>query len=571
MATRILVSNDYKETFDAVSKLIRAGAFYGTESAKYEVRGNAIYDGTYEYVLSGKNTDAEKQENHYFTPSGATWFKCLRGEYEQNDDAIWYNFMIDVREEYHKQYSVVVYEQLPKSKEELKKAQEISENIIAGFATLFCDELNIEEAEFHPVTDEKTVEDIFGASMRIELSAEATSGASLPLLCKVYFNRNSLGTKPLTWQMAKQYDREIASLIPEESRADECDRSEGVIANTIDAMEKLFNNQEINFADYTWLGEIGMPTTDDEERAANFKDENDSALSENERKQRRALRKMYIQMSHDNFALECQRVDLLYISHIKAESYVCDMYTNGTPTLRIELGINNSVTIKCLNCGNGDILVDRNEIFYEVKGVKKVAVLDLSRKNFGLSDEVIDEIKQHSSISKHFIRKTCMNICSQLKCKSQLFNINGELYCSDCSRQEIIYTDTEGKKFFTPTMTVATDTMKVYAPESAELELLGMCSMCKRTVSNENLERGMCKGVCASAANKNDKRSKPKKLYKTYRGVLPLTTRIAALTSSKRCYEDNEIVVFAVGNKKYILNKLNIKERGYLDKPYEVK
>lgn len=569
MARRIFVSKDYKQPFEAVYRLIQAGAL--PKSPYRALENNVIFDGTYEYELSSLKSGASEHVTHFFAEDGATWFRCLRGEAEQNDDDIWCNFMITVRDEYHRLNSVLEYEQeISQSDAEAKKAQKQAAKLLVKFVDVFFPFLKPSESDVHTVHEEKVYEHIFGVSMRVELSAEATSGASLPLLCKLYFVKNGSTIKPITWQVAKQYDRDILQIVPDDVDVD-CVPDETIIDHTLVAVENLIKDSTLNFANYTWFSEIEMPTTDEEEQAANLRDAANKSLSPNEIKQRRALRKLYVQMAHENFALQCQRVDVLYISHIKAQSYVCEFCHDGVPLLRAQMGINNALTLRCMACDERTILMDRDEIVYRVDDEERSVVLDRDAVRFGLTDEQIEEIRTYGEFSKHLKQIFCSKSCARVRCDTQLFEAEGKKYCKDCRYPDVVYIDYDGNRYHTPSLVVAIDQLKVYPGVYVQTGQLVKCALCGRVVTaGELAKERWCKNLCAPAMEKKDK-DKAKALYKRYRNMLTFAARFFGGKGDRLCYEDDEAILFTVGRKRYIYSKLATREHGYLSRPVRLK
>ena len=569
MARRIYVSQDYKQPFEAVYRLIQAGALSSTPYRTLE--NNVIFDGVYEYELSTRRGDTQQHITHHFAEDGATWFRCLRGEAEQNDDDIWCNFMITVRDEYHKRHSVLEYEQeIAQSAEEAKRAEKQAADMLMQVMDTFFPYLKPKQSDIVTVCDEKIYEHVFGVSMRVELSAEATSGASLPLLCKLYFVKSGSVIKPITWQVAKQYDRDILSIVPDDADR-ECAADESIVDHTLVAIEKMVQDPTLNFANYTWFGEIDMPATDEEERAANLRDEGDKSLTPNEVRQRRALRKLYVQMAHGDYALQCQRVDVLYISHIKAQSYVCEYRYGDTPILRAQFGINNAMTVSCAACDEGTVLIDRDEIVYTVDGEERSAVLDRSVKGLGLTEAQIAEIREHSRFAEHLKEICCKKGCSRVRCVAQLFEAGGQQYCRDCRYPEVVYMDFDGKRYHTPSLVVATDQLRVHPNVYLQSGQLEKCKLCGRVFTVGELAKGhFCKSLCAPATEKKD-RVAAKKTYKRYRTMLPFGSRLFAGRGGRLCYEDTEAVLFLVGRRQYAMSKLAVGERGYLKRPTRIK
>ena len=581
MAQRVLVSRDYKDAYEAVRTIIQKGAL---QNPAYRVLDNGhIYDGVYEYVLGAQEEKSRQESTNGFAGDGASWFRCLRGEQEQSDDATWCNFMVNVKEEYHKRFSVVVYEQMPRSGEEWKKTEEKAQRILRRFLSVFCAELtgDFGMIDVRSVRAADVTEDIYGVSMHVELSTSATSGAPLPLLCKVYFNRNG---QPIPWKTAKQYDAEIARIIPAGNEGDRIlndgadAKSDPLIDTSLGAVEAMVHDPATNLADYTWMGEIDMPTTDAEAESADRADESDAGLTSAERKQRQALRKLYIQMSHNDFALECQRVEVLYISHIKTQPYVCRVAIGGRPILQAEIGINDTLTVQCLNCDDRTVLVDHNTICYREGDVEKTAVINAAGERMGLTDDVIAQILQNSPLHDHLLRVRCDGYrCYRVRCRSQVFDDpSGDSFCMDCTHPEIVYTDLDGKPYYTPAVTVTTDTLQVYNEQQggAAAGEWGVCAKCHRAFSRGHLVEVdhvlLCKDLCAPAERNLDP-ADARRCYRTYSGILPLSKRLLATRKRKACYEDEEMILFVLDNKQYLFNKLNVGEGAYLAQPQRIK
>lgn len=151
---------------------------------------------------------------------------------------------------------------------------------------------------------------------------------------------------------------------------------------------------------------------------------------------------------------------------------------------------------------------------------------------------------------------------------SQLFDADSTsevLYkCKDCPYPEIVYTTLSGEKKYTPSMIFAKDTMSLVDTTSEEVKV-AKCSSCGRYFTEEALKNKLC--PTCSNAEKDYVDSQSKKLYKKYKTLLPLGVRLFSLFSTKYCVEDDELIIFVLGKKKYSFNKLCVKEKGYFDKP----
>ena len=75
-------------------------------------------------------------------------------------------------------------------------------------------------------------------------------------------------------------------------------------------------------------------------------------------------------------------------------------------------------------------------------------------------------------------------------------------------------------------------------------------------------------GLCPTCLKSEDDQDEEKKaLYKKYKSLLPLSVRLLSIFAKKFCVEDEELIIFVIGKKKYAFNKLCVKEKGYFDKP----
>ncbi len=542
MAKKIIhVGIENKSAFDSICALINGNCF---EGLPYSVKNGVISDGEFEYVLNTKKSAKKDEQKFIFEKDGASWFKALRGEKAPDDDAIWNTFRSNVAIEYHKRFSVVEYKKQAPTKEETLKALKIATEAIRDFCAVFYPFLK-GKTDIRPVSqNELNAEDIYGVAVKIELSGG--TGASLPVLGRVFFSRTGKVMSPLTIDVATPLDQNIKSLIPEESEEDTLNINTSVIDNALDAMQSLIENTDKNFADYLC-----------------FSDKEDFD----------AVNGLLEKLSHNDIELECQRVDVLYITHIQTTPFNYIVYSQNKPLFHLTIGINDTITISCASCKENTLLVERNQIIYEnALGKKTACYLDFNLNNLGLNSVEISEVLTHSNLSKHIKPISCsgqkgVNICSCYKCESQIFlaysGKKDKYACLDCPYPEIVYVNKNGEHLYTPKLTFAFDKNDL-VPESTQT---AFCSNCGRAFTKETLLGGLCR-TCRSAGNTD--LDKAKKLYKEYKDFLPLVSRLS-LSSKKYCYEDDEIILFIVGNRQYVFNKLTIKEFGYIPKPKRIK
>ncbi len=530
---RIFVGTEYEEAFHSIYELIQGGCF---AEEPYMATNGVIFDGRYEYVLTDKKREESQEVRHGFEQDGATWFKALRGDKLPDDDAIWNSFRSNLVIEYHKHFSVVEYKKQPPTVDEKKRALATAKLAVQRFCNTFYPDLG---AEIELVQKEASdaFENIYGISLKIEISGG--TGASVPVLGKVYFSRKDKMLEPLAKGFAESIEQNINKVIPDEDDTPPM-RDDSVFDDTLNSLDAIINGAGYNFADYLY-----------------FANEEDNKVIDG------LLKKL----SHDSFELECQRVDVLYITHIQTNAFEFSAYVQGVRAFDVRIGVNESVSISCGNCAGKAMLVDRNQIQYaDAKGSAKVANLDFSREGLGLSQNALEQIRATGAQRDHFISVSCSKIgCLVHKCRSQIFevDVNGEIrnVCKDCRRPEIVYTTMSGEKLYTPSLTFAFDKLELVGKKVETAK----CSVCGRAFSRSALRTGKCP-TCIKADKEADDAAKAR--YKTYKNFLPILARLGGGT--RACYEDEEILLFVVGKKRYVFNKLNVKEIGYVSKPKQV-
>ena len=324
---RIIVGYEYKEAFNSICALIKGGCLDGLN---YKLIGNVISDGMYEYELSNESAVKTENDKFVFTDDGATWFKGLRGEQVDNEEAIWTTFIETVGIDYHSRYSLVEYSKQSKTQEEKEELYSKCIDIAGKFVKTFYPQFD-GVIDVKPTTEE-IAEDIYGVSMRIELSGG--TGASLPILAKVYFSKDGKTMNAIKGSVAKVVDYNITTVIPDDVSQSKMELPTESVDITLNAIDSLINSDKLNFADY---------------------------LCYSEESDEKAIYGLLDKLSHDAMEIECQRVDVLYVSHVKAQAYACDVYYGSNALFRIVVSIDGSVSFSCLNCNKGKNFVYKNK------------------------------------------------------------------------------------------------------------------------------------------------------------------------------------------------------------------
>lgn len=539
--SKIIIGREYEREFESICALFEGG-FLSTEVHIKKARGKVIETlaHTFEYSESehGVNGGDGEARALTFTGEGASWFAPLRGEAFDSGNSDWKQLIMDVAADYHKRYSLIEFKQ-SKDKRALADEATLREKFKLGFIDRVFD-----DAYAYAISENRQTqpENYYAVSMRLEING---GGESAPLLGKIYFRETPDGDfLPITSREAGKIDKYIESAVPAEDDGEGDGIVDVVLAGRVlTGLEKSFKSTK--FAQYVSFNE----------------------------KYKAAINGMLAQLATSEVkTLECTNVKVLGISHVEWEKSVYDVTYRGRTALKFVVGLNGYITLQCVNCGGDALLIDGNVIKF--KGDKVPAgcntVLDFTAQNLGLIDEDIQAIKEQGEISDHLFMVNCPENprngnCYRVVCASQSVTFeNGNRKCLGCRYPEIIYTDIFSDKAeagkYTPTLHFAADSITLVDKATAK------CKCCGREFDGSNLSKsGLC-GFCRS----RDTSPEAKALYRKYGNMLDLSTRLNHLSAPKYCMEDGNVIIFELGNDRYVFDKLNAKEYGFIKKPVKV-
>ncbi|MDE7214381.1 MAG: hypothetical protein K2N68_00900, partial [Clostridia bacterium] len=276
--------------------------------------------------------------------------------------------------------------------------------------------------------------------------------------------------------------------------------------------------------------------------------------------------------------LQCSRIKVLGISHVQWEKSAYVISSQGREILKAVVGLNDAVSLICLNCsekGKTSYLINGNEIIYPsgVKTAGLVKTLKPALENFGVSDEDVNKIIVNSEIKNHLFTVRCAENmrnpnCSRVVCASRAVEVTvgGKTVrkCKGCSYPEIVYSDifAGGEAKYTPHLNFAADAMAL-VPEKTET-----CVCCGRPFTQKRISK---EGLCAFCSGSGGYTKAGGELYREYSGMLGLGVRLKHLFTKKYCREDGNVILFVLGNDKYVFDKLNAQEFGFVSKPVKFK
>lgn len=548
---KIIIGKEYEKAFKSIVRLVSGGCI-PPEIVKSATENEIVTDAyTFEYSGDVKVLDvagsAARAEG--MTEEGAAWFASLRGKKYDDGTAVWLNLIESVAAGYHRRYSLIEYKQNVSTVTDEEK--ERCRGAIARLCERFFPDLPAAEVREGSRAD--GIEDIYGVSVRIELSGG--TGAAVPVLGKVYFRRNGNKMLPMPEEEARRIDEYLYEVIPTGGgKTDSSDASDTIDA-VLGGMENLLYGKTAGF-DFT--------------DCICFSGEEDANI----------VNELIEKVSHDNVRLECRAVDTLGISHVRWISTAYYVYSAGKAVMRASVGLNESISLYCMNCGGG-ALIENNRIAYtetDENGEEKqvAAVIVPSREDLGITEEEAEKIAENSELSRHLQRMACTENprvaggCSRLVCAAQTENLGTEdspVYkCKDCPYPEVVFVYEDGTKKYTPRLAFARDKMTLIEKEDA-----AVCDLCGRPFSKEYMHGRECAFCRAAVSVGGAEKELAKKRYKKYAQMFSPLTRLKYAKKQKLCFEEEDILLFLLGEDAYTLDKLTLKSGGYLAGPRKVK
>ena len=545
----IVIGREYKKAYQSVRALVE-NKCVDPKVAALTADGGALTDGVHTFVYSddvkGLRVRDGQSPDEGMGPDGAGWFAALRGGSRSDGGGAWLTFMEQVAAAYHKRYALVEYRRPERAfgDEELRRARGALRNIITQFFPRLAD------AEIAEGGRNESSEDIYGMSLRIALSGG--TGASVPVLCKVYFRRRHASLWPLVREEADKIDAYLQSYLQTVSAdgapaTDDSDASR-TVDEAMGALDRLIGGkfEEGDFSQCVFFGR------------------EDAAL----------VSELTAKVAHDDVRLECDEVRVLGISHVRWQNICYNVLLEGKPALRATVGLNDRISLECLACGGAPIVQNGTVVCVKPLssgGEERVAYTpDASRADLGLTEAQLKDIRQYGPPAKHLLHPVCHEHprvhCARTVCAAMLENFGTEqvpvLKCRDCPYPEIVFTDDNGVRRYTPALTFARDKMTLLARGET-----AVCACCGRRFSRDGMRGGLCL-FCHDALFASDQAlARAGAAYKRYAFVFSPAVRIKYAGRAKRCFEDGDILLFFMGEDKYVLDKLRIGEYGYIPKP----
>lgn len=555
---RIIIGNEYADTFVSLYKLLltRRLKDAGAEALEDDYGRQIIVTPTREYLLGDKEYIGESQTIS-MGEDGASWFAAVRqGKTFDDGSSEWKALIKNIAIRFHKAYSIIEYKRCGNdSAVDVKESEEGLRNVAERL-------FNMPNVTLCKGNKAKGTQDIYGAFVKLELGGSGQS--CYTVMCKIYFRRTGKDIRPISSQEAALINAMLEKAPQNDEKFDNNVLS--VPGETLGALEKLVNGKyNLKLKDCLCFSnrQTVNPVTNLEEDNYDLK----------------TVKRLVANAVHNNAPIACTSIKVLSISHVKWTNDYYDIYFGNKPVLRAIIGFGGSLSFSCLNCGSREELIYSNAIDYtftdeDGSKISRSVAIDPSKKDLGLDDETVNEIKRYSEISKHINKIVCQKVartnssCSAYVCSSQMVVDGAIEKCANCPYPEQIYTDYRQEtpvRYFTSKLKFAVDKMGMVKEEE-----VSECECCGRPFTSSALKDGRCP-LCADISDMSvEKKQAAKSAYGRYKNMLSHTIRLKHLFQEKYCLEDDTAVLFVLGTDRYVLSKLDLNKTGYINSPKRI-
>lgn len=561
---KVFIGAEYRDTYANLVKIMQSGRLEKA-GASVETRADGTKvictDGA-EYIYEEKSGAAAGGNIAVrMGADGASWFSPVRqGKAFDDGSSEWKQLIYKVARDFHDTFSIIEYKRCDGSGQ--VDGEDVERNIGKLIKRLF----NRNDAIVIKGGDrEKGSEDIYGASVKLELSG--TGQSHYVVMCKIFFRRTSGGIFPMSSAEAAQINAQLEEAPDNDDPVKLTPAESGNINNvTVNAVRELVNGKyPVSFKDSLCFSTRQVINPETKKAEDNYDLKTYKALAARARA--------------NAAAVTCTSIQVLGISHVEWINDYYEVAFGGKVFLQVIVGFGGSLTLRCANC-NGANLVTSNCITYKKTDESGLTTtvnktLDYEASDLGITDAELEEIKTYGELANHLLSVGCYNArtgrqCLSCVCRSQTVTVDGEMKCADCPYPEVVYTDYTGERpmrYLTGRMTFVNDKLAMVLAENA-----GTCSRCGRSFSSEALRGGRC-GLCSGIEGLSGAdREEAKKRYFKYRNAFSHGVRMRHIFDDKVCLEDDTALVFALGNETYVLNKSDLTgDDGFIAQPIRIR
>lgn len=536
MANKIIrVGKEYEKAFMSICALFKSG-FVSSNVIKEVSEDNKriIVEDNSEYVYSPEFKTIESDTKIEINDTGATWFKSIREKTDVDfGSSSWLSLIEKVSTDFHKANSFLEFEQ--------------SESVLTGSAETFHRRVlkNLMSKFFPQVTysvrrggESDAIDDIYGISLLIEL--DGGTGESQKVLCKVFFRKIGHKFNILSKEDSKEIEEQIYAVINQNNDIKEkAIEDSSIIESILAELEKVIDKELFT----------------------------QSAILNSERDQK--IIDHFLETGPQGYVeINCRSVKVFGIYHVKWHNFPYEVYSEEEPILKVIFDLKGRMTVRCMRCfDTANPLVSENVAVYRGKEKVYPVRLNLEKDDFGLEPEIFNRLVRYGDLGRHIIIKMHDGFarvktgCRKIVCRDDLIVVNGESFCRDCPYPEIAFKSEDGSIYPTSTLAFARDKLTLINKDEVK-----RCKCCGRTFSIPYIKHNKCK-LCNSIESISP--DSEDNVFKKYGDFFPITRRI--LTKSRGvAVEDEDIILFMFGEKKYIFDKTQIQNRGFVENPQPV-
>lgn len=543
--------------FDSIIKLYKGG--FIADGLIKSVTDDTIVTPSVEFVKFNRIT-AGSDKTLSMDKKGASWFDGLRSKTTAlNDFAVWQRFIEMIADEFHRKYSFLEYPTINLTDDEqgAEKDYTYITNVLSTLAK------HLKNYKINRQRGAIMTENIFGATMRLEVGDG--TGEAVPILGKLYFHTvGQNGLSPMNNRessiLGALLDEYMSSakdfVLPDYKKGGES------VSALMKAIEELFDGDE-SFNEY---------------------------LSIDNSRDIAAITELVERGANDEVDVVARRAKVLSFFHVICIPRCYTITLGGDELFTVAVGLGGKLSFYCSHCSEKQgkpikIIDNDNLIIVHGSGEKMYTPIDTHSLDLGmseLSDNLVKEIIEKNPFKEHARKIECNHIrmekpCRKYVCQEECFAIDVSKYppyvpedsrysllCKQCPYSEIVY-NIRNKQFATTQLGYCCDTNSLEEKVKTK-----QCSVCQRTYSDKYFEDGqtICK-FCNTVMNSAPEKAKliGRNLYKRYSSVLPITARLKAVGKPKACAEDDELILFALGDEIRMIVKQNIRKVGVMPSP----
>ncbi len=555
MKNEIIIGKEFEAQFNSLKTLIpflaKNGLLKGELAGVYYDSSTDVIDTLSTSFRFDSSISSVSYDEAKIGPDGANWFSNLRNKEESTANYIarWRDLIEQVSNVYHKNYALFEFDQKDNRLNQATEYNNIIKNVMINlFKGNYSSEM---------LNGENATSDIYALSIRMEVTGG--SGEAIPIIGSIYLKKNQFGSfNPISSNDAKLIDESFKNAdLSQAKKIDNSDSSQ-IIRESSSALESLIRENKhdkkgLSFEDCL----LYASKEDDEEN----------------------IKKLVERGAEQDVTLTVNNLKILSISHFKWIDAIYIIKYIGKSVLSFTFGLNNSITVKCLGCG--ETLISNNQIVYNGLNIDPTKS-DLCPESHNNKDFEKDLFKVATKFnSEHLINKRCEyyflnGMCERFVCKTNLIVDNDYSVCKNCPYPEMIQ-NVDGERVLTKNLIFAKDRLNLikYVKEDGNPSTF-ICPCCGQTYSLSYKENDMnvckdCSFIFELNLIQEEEKKKYKKLYRKYHKCLPLGVRFLNLFNKKYCFEKDNLVWFKLKNTIYTLDVLNVNNHGYIVKPRKYK